>query len=98
MPCIPFKTPDGATGIMCIRGRTRRCECGKPADRLCDWKVKARKSGTCDRPICPSCSVSPAPDKDLCKEHGAAWSRHGRNPGFDPVATQADLFTGDADG
>lgn len=75
MPCIPFKTPDGATGIMCTgRQRKKRCSgCGRPADLLCDWKVKTRKSGTCDKPICSRCTFSPLPGKDLCPDHQAEF-------------------------
>jgi len=40
---------------------------------LCDWKVPGRRSGTCDVPICSRCTASPAPDKDLCPDHAAAW-------------------------
>lgn len=74
MPCVPFSTPDGARGFMCTtRGPRKRCACGKPATQECDWKVKGKKSGTCDRPICKACSHVPAPDKDLCPTHAAEW-------------------------
>jgi hypothetical protein len=46
--------------------------------RLCDWKMPGGKD--CDRPICEFCTVSPAPDKDLCPEHAAAWAVHPKNP------------------
>jgi hypothetical protein len=42
---------------------------------LCDWKMKATGSGTCDAPICASCTTSPAPEKDLCPTHAAAFAR-----------------------
>jgi protein gp37 len=38
-----------------------------------DWKVPTKKSGTCDKPVCISCTFSPAPDKDLCAEHALAF-------------------------
>ena len=75
MPCIPFRTPDGASGFMCTgRSRTPKCpDCGRRAYLLCDWKVPANKSGTCDAPICANCATSPAPGKDLCPTHAEAW-------------------------
>lgn len=78
MPCEHIRLPDGTGAIICSSGRTKRCSCGRRADRLCDWKVPTRRSGTCDRPVCSSCSVSPAPEKDLCPEHARAfehWKR-----------------------
>lgn len=75
MPCQPFRTPDGATAIICSgRARQRRCVgCGKPAGQLCDWKVPSKRSGTCDAPICVACSHRPAPEKDLCPDHARQW-------------------------
>ena len=55
--------------IVC--GPTQRCKCGRRATRLCDWKVPAKISGTCDAPLCKRCSVVPAEDKDLCQKHAA---------------------------
>lgn len=72
MPCIPF-SQDGMTGFMCTTGRRKRCACGRPATKECDWKVPGKKSGTCDRPICAGCTHVPAPDKDLCPLHAAEW-------------------------
>ena len=94
MPCVPFKAANGASGIMCFRGRRRRCvRCGDHADLLCDWKVRSRKSGACDRPLCARCSHSPAPDKDLCPEHAAEWARRGRQvDNLQPEPKQNDLF------
>ncbi len=74
MPCDRVTLPDGTGAIVCSRGpRRQRCACGKPATRLCDWKMKATGSGTCDAPICAACTTSPAPEKDLCPTHAAAW-------------------------
>lgn len=74
MPCQTVRLPGGQAAIACgPRGKAKRCACGRRADLLCDWKVPARKSGTCDRPICDRCSTSPAPDKDLCPEHAEAF-------------------------
>ena len=73
MTCHVVDTGNGRA-IVCTRERGRRCaSCGALATLLCDWKVPHRRSGTCDQPICPRCTVSPAPEKDLCPEHAAAW-------------------------
>ena len=75
MPCRHIALPNGASAIVCgSRLHHRQCSgCGKPADLLCDWKVKSRRSGTCDKPICAACTYSPAPEKDLCPRHAAEW-------------------------
>jgi hypothetical protein len=84
MPCTRIELPDGAMAIVCTsRTRRQRCfSCGqRDATLLCDWKVKARLSGTCDRPICEACAHSPAVDKDLCPDHAAEWkSMQARRP------------------
>ncbi|SEI69487.1 hypothetical protein SAMN05518849_101585 [Sphingobium sp. AP50] len=69
MPCQHVRLPTGGTAIVCSSGRRPQCACGQPAPLLCDWKVPARRSGTCDAPICRACAISPAPDKDLCPAH-----------------------------
>lgn len=85
MGCERVPMPGGGFAIVCgTRSRRQRCACGKPATLLCDWKVPANRSAsssaavgqqtrTCDAPICASCSLSPAPDKDLCPAHAAAF-------------------------
>lgn len=81
MACERVSLPGGGHAIVCgTRSRRQRCACGKPATRLCDWKVPAAVSAsghatraTCDAPICASCATSPAPEKDLCPAHAAAW-------------------------
>lgn len=83
MSCDVVTMPDGARAIVCSRRKAERCDCGRRATLLCDWKVPGRRSGTCDRPICSRCATSPAPGKDLCQEHAvacSAWraSRSGR--------------------
>lgn len=75
MPCELHPMPGGGHAIICTGGRRARCQCGKPAPLLCDWKVPGRRSGTCDRPICNTCTTSPAPGKDLCPEHAAAFAK-----------------------
>ena len=85
MPCERIQLPGGGAAIVCGRGRKQRCACGAPSTKLCDWKVKARKSGTCDKPICDRCARSPAPGKDLCRAHHDEWERRGR-----PGAVESD--------
>jgi hypothetical protein len=76
MTCHHVQLDNGARAIVCTSERRKRCsQCGKPADLLCDWKVPARRSGTCDQPICGNCTHSPAPDKDLCSAHAAEWEK-----------------------
>jgi hypothetical protein len=74
MTCTPIDIPGVGRGFICgPRAKRKRCSgCGRPADLLCDWKVPG---GTCDKPICASCTTSPAKDKDLCPEHAAAFER-----------------------
>lgn len=77
MTCTIVRALDGSRAIVCSRRKTTRCGCGQVAPLLCDWKVPGKRSGTCDRPVCRSCTTSPAPDKDLCPEHAAqfaAWA------------------------
>lgn len=77
MPCSRIRI-GGVTAMICGSKRIPACvKCGGIADRECDWKTAPGK--TCDRPICSSCSVSPAADKDLCPHHAAAWANHPRN-------------------
>ncbi len=71
MPCTVTTLPDGTRAIVC--GPGKRCACGRRATQECDWKVPARKSGTCDRPLCKRCAHVPAEGKDLCPEHAAIW-------------------------
>lgn len=75
MPCTPFKTADGMTGIVCTgrRKAPKCCQCGRVSTLQCDWKVPGKKSGTCDKHICFVCAYSPAPNKDLCPPHTKAW-------------------------
>ena len=74
MPCRTIEV-DGVRAIVCgPRERRRRCACGKWSTRLCDWKVKGKKSGTCDKPLCDSCAHEPAAGKDLCPDHTAEWN------------------------
>lgn len=74
MTCERVSLPGGGAAIVCGTRRRQRCGCGRPATLLCDWKQRAKKSGTCDAPICGSCTTSPAPGKDLCPSHAAAFA------------------------
>lgn len=75
MTCEHVTLPGGARAIVCSSRRRPRCGCGRPAPLLCDWKVRGKRAGTCDKPICAGCSTKPAEDaaKDLCPEHGEAY-------------------------
>lgn len=77
MACEHVSLPGGGHAIVCGTRSTRkeRCACGRVATLLCDWKVPERRSGTCDATICANCSTVPAPEKDLCPTHAAAFSK-----------------------
>lgn len=74
MACEHVNLPDGARAIVCGPRRRQRCECGKPATLLCDWKRPGKRSGTCDAGLCDDCTTKPAPDKDLCSVHARAYA------------------------
>jgi hypothetical protein len=72
--CENLKLPDGTVAILCgMRGRKKFCACGRVADLLCDWKVKDKKNGTCDAPICKLHAKQVGPDKHLCPLHQRAY-------------------------
>jgi hypothetical protein len=73
--CETIKFADGSSAIICgMRGRKQKyCACGRAAHLLCDWKVREKKSGTCDAPICPSHAKQVGPDKHLCPLHQKAY-------------------------
>lgn len=74
MACERVTLPGGQRAIVCgPRKPKKRCGCGRPADLLCDWKVEG---GTCDQPICNRCTMSPAPDKDLCPAHAVDFKAY----------------------
>lgn len=68
MPCTPVTLPGGVRAIVCHRTRRPRCACGAPATLQCDAPAQ-RKSGTCDRYICPACATEVGPDRHLCQQH-----------------------------
>ena len=59
----------GAHPVVICGGKAEFCMCGRVASFLCDWKVRERKSGTCDKPICSSHAKQVAPGKHLCPFH-----------------------------
>lgn len=75
MVCQRVQLPGGVGAIVCTGRRRKRCSCGRPATLECDWKVKTRRSGTCDAPICERCTTRPAPGKDLCPKHAAEFEQ-----------------------
>lgn len=72
MPCTPFSLPGGSFGFICSRTRSRPfvCACGQRATLQCDAPTK-RRSGTCDRHLCPACATEIGPDQHLCPTHSA---------------------------
>lgn len=72
--CLKMQLPDGSFAIICgPRLKPKFCACGREAHLLCDWKVKKKKSGTCDAPICDEHARNVGPDKHLCPKHQRAW-------------------------
>lgn len=92
MPCTRVPMPTGGFAIICGPRTKQRCACGAPATKLCDWKVKERKSGTCDKPLCAKCSHSPAPEQDLCPAHADEWISRGRPSAPVGAPVQGSLF------
>lgn len=89
--CTFVDLPGGGSAIVCggSRYQAKTCSCGKRATRLCDWILPARQQQaisieiltlkTCDEPLCPGCSTSPEPGKDLCRPHASEWRSDPRN-------------------
>lgn len=94
MTCEFVVLPGGGRAIVCGSHRYDRCVvCGARATQLCDWKMPDSPTGTCDLAVCTQHRYSPAPEKDLCPEHAAAWSkRQGERAlrGSSPAATDSD--------
>jgi hypothetical protein len=65
---------DGQRFIICGRSApVKFCFCGRPAEALCDWKVRDRKSGSCDAPLCSQHAKCVGGRKHLCPEHDRAY-------------------------
>jgi hypothetical protein len=64
--CRPVRLADGVKAIVCTRGTRRRCVCGRPATKLCDFPTGR---GTCDKPLCGRCARPVGPDRDFCPNH-----------------------------
>ena len=81
--CEHIKFPDGTVGIICGTRKARHCACGRAGEFECDWKVKDKRSGTCDAPICSHHALQVGPDKHLCPQHQKTWEAwKKRHPGF----------------
>lgn len=77
MPCTPFRTPDGVSGIVCTRGRRRtpRCSvdgCKAPSGFQCDHRGPSGK--TCDRHLCAIHAHEVGSDVHFCPTHLAEAS------------------------
>ncbi len=94
--CLKMQFADGTVGIICgTRQRRKFCACGRAADLLCDWKVREKKSGTCDAPICPQHAKQVGPDKHLCPLHQKAyedWKRRHQGAILPPDYQQLSLL------
>ena len=78
MGCDFKKGPDGATYILCSRGkhpgsRTKCCACNVVgAPMLCDGRAPpGSRTKTCDAPLCLSCASEIGSDRHLCP-----WCAH----------------------
>ncbi len=78
MTCHAVSLPGGMSAIVCGRMPVKRCNCGTPAQFLCDHDTG--RGRTCSRPLCFRCTTKAGTDKDLCPLHA-----------FAPA--QAELFT-----
>lgn len=66
--------PDGATVIICGRGRASKAcvVCGRSAGLLCDFPLTGPKAGqTCDRALCAVHTFRPRAGVDFCPAHAA---------------------------
>lgn len=65
-------------GVILCGVRETRCSvpgCGARTVALCDWKLHGAKEGkTCSAKLCARHTFKPAPDKDLCPAHRAAYA------------------------
>jgi hypothetical protein len=94
--CERVLIPGGGFAIVCGRSaRRQRCRCGAPETLFCDWiwqegkRPRSKRSKTCDAPLCASCSVSPAHEKDLCPQHARAFEDWKADRALEPTRQQA---------
>lgn len=74
-PCETLHLPGGGLVIASSRGRRRAfcVQCGRDADKLCDFPLTgAAKGRTCDRPVCSRCATRVGPNRDYCPAHARA--------------------------
>jgi hypothetical protein len=79
--CKTVVVPGKLSAIVCGKfPKPQMCACGRPAPRLCDWKLGTDGQGknphkpiTCDTPLCDAHTYQPQPDKDLCELHANRW-------------------------
>jgi len=96
--CDEIKLSDGSSLLICgLRAFRKFCACGRQATLLCDWKVAAHKSGTCDRPICSHHAKQVAPGKHLCPLHQKQYDDwKARHPGQTIEAREQLALFGEA--
>lgn len=94
MICHDMDLGNGVRAIVCTRGSRKKCACGGPASKLCDFPLSGEKAGkTCDTAMCDRCAVNVGPDRDYCQPH---FRYVQQRPGLDtdPSRTQLPLFGG----
>jgi len=75
MPCSTFDMGNGVTGIICSRGRRKKCAyCDRESTQLCDHRtgpvIFGQPAGaTCDTPMCRAHAHHVEPDRDYCRNH-----------------------------
>ena len=74
MHCEVIALKDGTAAFVCGGRHThKRCACGQPATKLCDFPTARGK--TCDRPLCDRCAVGIDRDVDYCPDHPRTVAR-----------------------
>ena len=69
MPCNFIDLGNGVSIVACSRG-SKRCRCGRPRSKLCDFPLKGSKLGqTCDEPLCDRCAKRVGQNRDYCPAH-----------------------------
>ncbi len=70
MPCTPFRTRDGMTGIICTNRRRPHCSvsgCNAVSGFQCDYRAGSGK--TCDRHLCATHAHQVGDDVHFCPTH-----------------------------